>query len=185
MILSETQLKEISKEELNSYKYLIMNVEHLPYHEDKQIMKYAIEVLNYVNNINEINNFYERSNSDLRIQTNIFYKAIQSVLLQKPFTDAQLKQLYQETKKVEYFYETILKFMDIEIRISFETEFILLGLNYENYESLNEIQRGQLHENYAEIFTDFAINKISIDEFLSMAKELIDKHKVNDMKKSA
>jgi len=185
MILSDNQLKQLSKEEINSYKYLVMDVEHLNYHEDKQIMKHAIELLNYVNSLNYINNFYEKSNSDIRIQTNIFYKAIESVLLQKAFNDAELRQLYQETNKVEYFHETMVKLMDIEIQISFETNFILLGLNYDNYINLSDNHKEQLYENYTDIFTDFTVNKISIDEFLTMAKELVEKYIGLSIKKSA
>lgn len=144
---------------------------------DKQIMIYSIEVLNYINNINAVNNLYVKSNSNLRIQTDIFYKAIQSIQTQKAFTDAELKRLYLEINKVEYFYETMNKFIQIDICIPFEAEFILFGLDYATYAQIDEVQKEYLHESYGDNFVNFTIDKISIDEFLIKAKELIEKHK--------
>ena len=184
MILSREQLKKVSKEELNNYKHLVMNIEHLHYEEDKQVMIYSIEILNYINNINSINNLYKGSNSDLRIQTDIFYKAIQSIQLQNPFTDAELKQLYQEIKKVEYFYETMLKFIQIDIRLSFDAEFILFGLEYATYVKLNEEQKAKLHENYGDVFIDYTMNNLTVDEFLTNAKKLIETYKSNGVKET-
>ena len=158
----------------NYCDHILLNTEHLIYSSDKDAFMIAIEVLNVINSVKFINDFYDKVGSKIKISTNILYKAIDAGFDNKPFTDEEIKEYFKEIKLIDNFFENIEKFTEFNAHnVPYELEFVLLGLSYENQDKLTEKQKTELFEEYGNINCNMRWGKIEIDNFIDKAKILV------------
>lgn len=158
----------------NYCDHILLNTEHLIYSSDKEAFMIAIEVLNVINSVKFINDFYDKVGSKIKISTNILYKAIDAGFDNKPFTDEEIKEYFKEIKLIDNFFENIEKFTEFNAHnVPYELEFVLLGLSYENQDKLTEKQKTELFEEYGNINCNMRWGKIEIDNFIDKAKILV------------
>ena len=158
----------------NYCNHILLNTEHLIYSSDKEAFMIAIEVLNVINSVKFINDFYDKVGSKIKISTNILYKAIDAGFDNKPFTDEEIKEYFKEIKLIDNFFENIEKFTEFNAHnVPYELEFVLLGLSYENQDKLTEKQKIELFEEYGNINCNMRWGKIEINNFIDKAKILV------------
>jgi hypothetical protein len=172
MVLSNDYLKNrLNEVKENYFNYMILSVEHLQ--EDAEKLECAINTLGVINTITMANSLYKESNSMISIDATIFYDILKAIFDEKPFTDLQLVEYYETTKKLERFWRMISKFRDIETTIPFKVDFLLLGLSFEEQESLSKENECELHNRYGDIFFSKESENIDTKTLIEKAKSEI------------
>ena len=174
MVLSREQVnRNISDIKENGYNYIVLDIKNMYHYEDEVRFRYSIEILNLINTVHWANKLYEKAGSSNRIDTTIFYKSIDSNMTNKPFTNEELISYYNETIKIKNFYNILFKFQEIDVHPPYESEFVLLGLTHEDYDTLNTREKENLHEWYGDVYCDVRFQNISVEDFIVKAKEII------------
>ena len=158
----------------NYSNHILLNAEHLLYNSDKKVFINAIEALNVINTISFINEFYNKVGVNIRISTNILYKAIDAGFNNKPFSKEELKEYFKEIKLKDNFFENIEKFTALDVHsMPYELEILLFGLSYEKQNELTEKQKIELFEEYGNLNCDMLSGKIEIQDFIDKVKKLV------------
>ncbi len=163
--------------------HIVLDTKDLQYRNDKIKFKNAIEVLDVVNTVNWVNQFYETVDSKIRIPTEIFYKCIDAGFSGKPFTTEQLIEYYKTSVLIEDFFMAMLKFKELDNYAPYESEFVLFGLSYEEQEYLSKEQEEDLYETYSDLYSDVRMRKLDVNVFVGKMKIVINDLKENIVKK--
>src|SRR5680860_223678 len=114
-------------------KFMVLDAGHLKFHEDKERFRMAIEILNTCNFFVMVNDFLKGSGSKKEFKTGILYEAMQHVLKEEPFNDAQLKEYFLLWQEFDSFSTLILKLYDADnFSLDYDIDFILFGCSYSN-----------------------------------------------------
>jgi hypothetical protein len=178
MVLTKDQVEVTPKgflEKIGVDSFIVLNSSSILYGEETKSFEYSIEILNSIRVISKANKMCSDFKSDFRIDTDIYYKAMDAVLNNIPFTDAELESFIESEQKKEDFLTFSRSLADIEEQfyLPYEVDFILLGLNIDTYKKLDEPQKNALHESYGDIAYEVRFKRIEIKDFISKAKELL------------
>lgn len=178
MVLKSSQVEVspkgfLEKREFNSF--IVLDSSSISYGEEEEIFGYSIEILNLVRVVSKANKMCSDFKSDFRINTDIYYKAMDSILNNIPFSDAELESYIESEQKKEDFLTFSRSLADIEneFYLPYQVDFILLGMNIEAYAKLNEEKKEALHESYTDIAYEVRFKKIGVSDFVSKTKELL------------
>lgn len=113
--------------------------------------------------------------SDFRIDTDIYYKAMDAVLNNISFSDIELENYIKMEQKKEDFltFSRSLADTEEELYLPYIVDFILLGLNIGDHNKLDKYQIDALHESYGDIAYEVRFKRMEIKDFISKAKELL------------
>lgn len=180
MILSSKDIyQNIAKEILASphslhRKYGILDISHLPGDTARAKFDYAIEILDMLYFYYEVNNVFKKLGFKKEIDPSILYETITHVFQDKPFSDEQLTRYFQLKREFKHITDSMGNILDYEdYMISWEVEFNLLGLTYDEYKRAEDDLQDSLFDNYATSSYKMEIDQWSIDEFIARAKELL------------
>lgn len=168
----------LEKREFNSF--IVLDSSSILYQEETELFSYSIEILNLIRVVLKANKMCADFKSDFRINTDIYYKAMDSILNNIPFSDAELESFIESEQKKEDFLTFSRSLADIEneFYLPFEVDFILLGMNKDEYKKLDEVQKDALHESYGDIAHEVRFKKIGVRDFILKAKELLNSSSV-------
>lgn len=178
MVLTNNQVEVtpkgfLEKREFNSF--IVLDSRGILYQDEKKLFEHSIEVLNLIRVVLKANKMCADFRSDFRINTDIYYKAMDSILNDIPFSDAELESFMESEQKKEDFLTFSRSLADIEdeFYLPYEVDFILLGMNIDEYNNLNEEKKEALHESYGDIAFEVRSKKIDVKDFILKAKELL------------
>lgn len=178
MVLTENQVEVTPKGHLKTREYnsfIVLDSNSILYREEKELFGYSIEILNLIRVVFKANKMCSDFKSDFSIKTDIYYKAINSVINNIPFSDSELETYIENEQKKEDFlsFSRSLADLENEFYLPYEVDFILLGMNMDAYMSLNEEEKETLHERYSDIAYQIRCKKIGARDFILRAKELL------------
>lgn len=164
----------LEKREFNSF--MVLDTQSFLYSEEKKAFGYSIEILNLIRVASIANKMCLDLKSSFFIDTDIYHKAINSVLNNKAFSDSELENYFETDQKKEEFLTFSRSLVDIEneFYLPYEVDYILLGMDMITYNNLSEDKREELSENYGDIACDMRFKKMEIKDFILKAKKLID-----------
>ncbi|MNQ93477.1 hypothetical protein D3C85_1089440 [compost metagenome] len=178
MVLKSSQVEVspkgfLEKREFNSF--IVLDSSSISYGEEEEIFGYSIEILNLVRVVSKANKMCSDFKSDFRINTDIYYKAIDSILNNIPFSDAELESYIESEQKKEDFLTFSRSLADIEneFYLPYQVDFILLGMCIEAYTKLNEEEKEALHESYNDMAHEVRFKKIGVRDYILKAKGLL------------
>lgn len=186
MVLTKDQVEVTPKgflEKRGVDSFIVLNSTSVSYGKETELFGYSIEILNAIRVILKANKMCSDFKSDFRIDTDIYYKAMNAVLNNIPFSDSELESYIESEQKKEDFLTFSRGLADIEeeFYLTYQIDFILLGLNIDTYNNLDESQKDALHESYGDIAYEVRFKKMEIKEFISKAKELLTASTVNNI----
>lgn len=161
----------------NPYNFMVLDVKNLQYREDRERIEHGIGALSYCQSAIWVNQLYAKMGKKEKINIDILFQATQSTMTDKPFSDEELKIYYEAIRNLEEFSFYILKFHEFEPFVTYETEFILLGVPLEEYLSVSKHKLDILMEEYGEIYSAMYSNKLDITKFIEEAKRIAHKLK--------
>ena len=163
----------LEKREFNSF--IVLDSTGILYHNEKKLFEHSIEILNVIRVVLKANKMCADFRSDFRINTDIYYKAMDSILNDIPFSDAELESFIESEQKKEDFLTFSRSLADIEneFYLPYEVDFILLGLKIDTYNELDELQKEALHESYGDIANEVRFKRIEVSDFILKAKGLL------------
>lgn len=178
MVLTDNQAEVTPKGFLKQREYnsfVVLDSSSILYDNELKLFEYSIEILNLIRVALKANKMCVDFRSDFRINTGIYYKAMDSILNNIPFSDTELESFIESEQKKEDFLTFSRSLADIEreFYLPYEVDFILLGMNIDKYNDLNEEKKEALHESYGDIAFEVRFKKIGIPEFILKAKELL------------
>tara|TARA_R110002072_G_scaffold72354_2_gene173016 strand:- start:3141 stop:3734 length:594 start_codon:yes stop_codon:yes gene_type:complete len=104
-----------------------------------QILNQCKKALESIHSIKLLNKGNKKLGLDFHINTDIFFTAINHCLSVKPFEENQMEAYYAEALKLENYVDTFGDIVDFDMfSISYELEFILLGVDFKKYSGLSE-----------------------------------------------
>lgn len=175
MILESKHVKEKIEDIKNeTYKYLIADVEHILYEDDQERFGFSVEALNLINTINNANRLCENLGSEKKIDTDVLYKVIDAIMLEKSLSNSELKQYFELVIKLDEFYKSMDKYQAIDVHIPFDAEFILLGLSQDELRCLSASDKNNLNTSYGDLYIDLIRKRITVNEYILKAKDLIE-----------
>ena len=156
-------------------KFMVLDAGHLKFHEDKERFKMAIEILNTCNFFVMVNEFLKESGSKKEFKTGILYQAMQHVLKEEPFNDAQLKEYFLLWQEFESLTKLILKLYDTDsFLLDYQVDYILFGCSYSNqFDAKKANLMDDVNDKYGEINCEIKFKKIEIDAFIKKVKEIL------------
>ena len=156
-------------------KFMVLDAGHLKFYEDKERFRMAIEILNTCNFFVMVNDFLKGSGSKKEFKTGILYEAIQHVLKEEPFNDAQLKEYFLLWQEFDSFSTLILKLYDADnFSLDYDIDFILFGCSYSNqFDAKQANCLEDVFEKYGDIKCEVRFKNLEIDPFIKKAKEII------------
>ena len=106
------------------YTYTLLKSE-----KDKRRFEYSIHILEFIQCIHRVNKIYKKWGCKTRINTNVFYTALELILTQKTFNTKTLKAYLKALKKVEAFKQVFGRLFQVEhFTFNYNAESLLLGL---------------------------------------------------------
>jgi hypothetical protein len=177
MVLTNDQAEVTPKgflKERQFNSFMVLDSSNILYLEETELFGYSIEILNLVRVVLKANKMCSDFKSEFRINTNIYYKAIDCVLNTIPFSDTELESYIESEQKKEEFLTFSRSMADIEkeFYLPYEVDFILLGMNMDAYNKLNKDKKNALHDSYSDIAFEIRFKKIGITDFILKSKEL-------------
>ena len=106
------QLSQITP--CNTHDYLVYKGAHFLYLEHKARFALAINLLEFINLVIWANALYKQCKCKKRISVSIFYKALETLLLEERFNNKRLKQYTKALKQVEQFKDAIAPFYIVD-----------------------------------------------------------------------
>lgn len=175
-ISREYWVKNLTQLANKSHNYMVLDTEHLGYSDDEERFRQGILALDVCNTIAWANDLYRKLNINKRFNDAIIFDVMKSLYTGKPFTDKQLQEYYKFQQQFHEFEHHMKRFYaHIEsMTIGSETEFVLLGLNWEEQEELGSTTVKDLNSRYIGLFVQFLDKEIIMDNFITQAKELIE-----------
>jgi len=179
IVLESNKAKTEAGKDLLQYptysKFMVLDAGHLKFHEDKERFRMAIEILNTCNFFVTVNDFLKGSGSKKEFKTGILYEAMQHVLKEEPFNDAQLKEYFIFWQEFESLTKLILKLYDMDsFYFDFDIDLILFGCSYSNqFDAKQDNLLEDVFEKYGEINCEVRFKNLEIDAFIKKAKEII------------
>jgi hypothetical protein len=163
----------LEKRDFNSF--MVLDTTTIFYPEETQVFGYSVEILNVIRINTLVNKMCNGFQSNFNIDSSIYYKAISNILESKPFLDSELECYFLASQKKEEFLSFSRSLADIEndFYLPYEVDFILLGVDIDNFNSLDEIAKGDLDDRYGDLKCDMSFKKIEIKDFIVKAKKLI------------
>ncbi|WP_027064550.1 hypothetical protein [Maribacter sp. Hel_I_7] len=175
MVLSGARSIEVAKTIIdNPYNYMVLETNRLKYGGQKEKFKSALEVLNFVDLADTINKTIEKLESPQRIKTDIFYTAIECIIENLGFHDAQFKQYLIELDKVYSYSQIFQNLAETDYYMPFEVDYILLGMTPEELNNLSQDKLNEFSESYGDIWEEHNEKKITVDQYIGRAKLLIE-----------
>ena len=193
MILLSTHdntYEETAKEILQSRwslhrKYRILDISHLSDEADREKFNYSIEILDVMNYYSKINDMFKKLGFKKEIDYSILLEAITYLLQDKPFSDEQLTRYFQLDLEVNHITGSMDMIVEYEdYMISYEAEFILLGLTCEKYLKAKEDLQNDVFDKYARNLFKMEKKIWSIDKFITEARKLLKTIKDNELKET-
>ncbi|SHF89414.1 hypothetical protein SAMN05443549_101732 [Flavobacterium fluvii] len=162
----------LEKREYNSF--IVLDSSGISYDDEKELLCHSIEILNSIRVVKKANKMCSDFKSDFQINTDIYYKAMDSVLNNKSFSDADLKSYFESEQKKEEFliFSRSLADNENELYLPYEVDFILLDMNMGAYNILNERKKDTLRDIYGSLACEVRYKNIGISDFILKAKEL-------------
>ena len=156
-------------------KFMVLDAGHLKFHEDKERFRMAIEILNTCNFFVMVNDFLKGIGSKKEFKTGILYEAMQHVLKEEAFNDAQLKEYFLFWQEFESLTKLILKLYDMDnFSLDYDIDFILFGCSYSNqFDAKKANCLEDTFEKYGDIKYEVRSKDLEIDAFIKKAKEII------------
>jgi hypothetical protein len=156
-------------------KFMVLDAGHLKFHEDKERFRMAIEILNTCNFFVMVNEFLKGSSSKKEFKTGILYQAMQHVLKEEPFNDAQLKEYFLFWQEFESLTKLILKLYDTDsFLLDYQVDYILFGCSYSNqFDAKKANLMDDVNDKYGEINCEVRFKNIEIDAFIKKVKEIL------------
>lgn len=163
----------LEKREFNSF--MVLDTVSILYPDEQRIFGYTVEILNLIRITTLVNKMCLDFKSDFNIDAAIYHKAISSILVNRSFTDTELHDYFIADQMKENFLSFSRSLADIEdeFYLPYEVDYILLGLDMNNYDKLDEAQKENLSESYGDLKCDMSLKKIEIKDFVIKAKKLI------------
>lgn len=155
-----------------TYKYTVLNVENLQHYEDRERFHHGIETLSYCHGAVWANQMYEKMEKKNKINTDILFKAVQSIMNDAPFSDDELQTYYEAVRDVEEFGSVLVKFYEFEYFMPYETEFILLGVPLEKQLGISREKKDLILIEYSELYAEMYSNKLDVAKFINEAKRI-------------
>lgn len=178
MVLTNDQVEVtpkgfLEKREFNSF--IVLDSTGILHDDERILFEHSIEILNLVRVVLKANKMCADFRSDFRINTDIYYKAMDSILNDIPFSDAELESFIESEQKKEDFLTFSRSLADIEddFYLPYETDLILLGMKIDEYNNLNEIEKDAFLDIYGDIAYEVRSKKIDVRDFILRAKELL------------
>ncbi|WP_339919532.1 hypothetical protein [uncultured Flavobacterium sp.] len=155
--------------------FMVLNTESILHEDQIQLFGFSIEILNLLRVINKANELSKGFKSEFRIPTEIFYKVIDNVMSNKPFTDTELESYIKAEQIKEEFltFSRSLADFDNDFYLPFEIDYILLGVDMKLYDKLDEAEKDVLGESYGDLHCEVIFKNIEISDFIMKAKKLI------------
>lgn len=180
MVLTKNQVEVkpkgyLEKREYNSF--MVLDTNSILYPDELELFGYSVEILNMIRVVLKANKMCSDFKSEFRIKTDIYYKAINSILNNIPFSTSELEAYFENEQQKETFLTFSRSLADIEneFYIPFEIDFILLGMDIDLYNKLDNDEKETLHESYGDIRCDMTFKKMEIKEFIPKAKKIGEK----------
>lgn len=163
----------LGKREFNSF--LVLDTTSILYPDEQKSFSYSVEILNVIRINNIVNKMCLGFKSSFKIDSSIYYKAIDNVLENKPFRDTDLEKYFLVAQAKEEFLSFSRSLADIEndFYLPYEVDYILLGLEMIDYNKLSEADKGKLSDSYSDLQCSMSSKSIEIKDFIVQAKALI------------
>lgn len=155
--------------------FIVLDASSVLYGEETELFGYSIEILNSIRVISKANKMCADFKSDFRIDTEIYYKAMDAVLNNIPFSDIDLENYIKSEQKKEDFltFSRSLAAIEEQFYLPYTIDLILLGLNIGTHNKLDKFQIDALHESYGDIAYEVRFKRMEIEDFISKAKKLL------------
>lgn len=124
---------------------MIFDSEHLMYKEDRLRVSSAMEATMLTGAIIWANDLYKAMGSKKRIDIDIIIDASKAMLTDQPFTDEEILRFFTTMQDLEDFSKMVEKFNEMELYLSYELEFVLLGVPLKT-QLANEEKAAKIHE---------------------------------------
>jgi len=172
MVLNDIQTKE---KNLNlAWNQLAIEMNVLSSSDEIETFKHSIDLLEMVTIIGKINTMTKNLNSDSKIDTGIYFKAIESVFNETPFDESNLFEYYKQQKAYYSLVDNTMGLIDLDmVQIPYEIEFVLLGKSMRDYLALNPKDKEALNESYGQIYVEMQIGRMEIKDFIAKAKKIV------------
>lgn len=178
MVLTERQAEVTPKgflEQRNFNSFIVLDATSISHPDEQRVFGYSIEILNSIRVIALVNKLCQGFKSNFNIDSSIYYKAIKNLMDSEIFSDTELESYFLISQKKEEFlsFSRILADIENDFYLPYEVDFILLGMDMDNFNSLDETTKGNLHETYGDLKCDMSFKKISISDFIIKAKKIL------------
>lgn len=178
MVLTNSQAEVTPKgflERRNFNSFIVLDSTSISHHDEIILFEHSIEILNLVRVVLKANKMCADFRSDFHISTDIYYKAMDSVLNDIPFSDTELESFIESEQKKEDFLTFSRSLADIEndFYLPYQIDLILLGMKIDKFNNLNEIKKDEFLNSYGDIAYEVRFKKINVRDFILRAKELL------------
>lgn len=149
---------------------ITINVEHFNYQDDKELLIANIRLLNTITQLNLINKICRDIKSPFQANTDIIFKAMDSILQNRPFNDSEQLVYFRAKYELEKFIDHTYKIIDYDrIYITYEVEMHLLGLPLKDFTELDSNKKEEISNAYSDLLSE----DNDVDSFIQKAKDLI------------
>lgn len=178
MVLTNGQAEVTPKgflEQRNFNSFIVLDSTSILNYDEGILFEYSIEILNLVRVVLKANKMCADFRSDFQINTAIYYKAMDSVLNNMPFTDAELESfIHNEQKKEDFLtFSRGLANLENDFYLPYQIDLILLGVKIDKYNNLNEIEKDAFLDSYGDIAYDVRSKRINFRDYILKANELL------------
>lgn len=177
MVLDYSKAKELLSNIKHPSDYLVLDIKHFIYGEEREKLENSIKILNLINTILRANEVYEDIGVKTRIDPSILYEAVSAVMETKKFSKDQLERYYKCQQEVESYYMSIIKIIEMDIYIPEEVEYILLGIE-EKVSKLERDNRCKFSDDFCKLLCDLRFEGISTKKFIEEVNKRIEQFDV-------
>lgn len=178
MVLTQKQTEVtpkgfLAQRECNSF--MVLDTKSIFYEDERILFEHSIEILNLVRVVLKANKMCADFRSDFHINTDIYYKAMDSVLNNIPFSNIELESFIESEQKKEDFLTFSRSLTEIEddFYLPYEIDLILLGMKMDKFNNLNEIEKDEFLDSYGNIAYEVRSKKIDVRDFILQAKKTL------------
>lgn len=178
MVLTNNQAEVTPKgflEKRGFNSFIVLDSTSILHDDEKLLFEHSIEILNLVRVLLKANKMCADFRSDFHINTDIYYKVMDSVLNNIPFSDTELKSFIESEQKKEDFLNFSRSLAEIEddFYLPYQIDLILLGMKMDKFNNLNEIEKDEFLDSYGNIAYEVRSKKIDVRDFILQAKKIL------------
>lgn len=178
MVLHENYwLEHLAKMKDESYSFKVLNTKHIQFPEDNKRLDFGIELVNLLNSLAMINQFFKNGEIKREIDFSILYSVIRAVYNNEFFTDAQLEDFYKFNRELEGLakaMQSVAPDLTEHLFVSTDVEMMLIGFDFNKVMLLESIDKGgTTGDEFFNLKWKVIKNKMTVKQFKEASLKLL------------